>query len=142
MKHFALVLLVVLTALPCSAGESENTTMDENKDGRPDLWFDARNGTVIGYRADRNFDGQVDYAARYEAGDMLLFEEFDYNFDGAMDDFYYYEEGVLVRQEIDTNFDTIIDMWIYIEEGLYVRKIERDRDFDGVIDSVKDFQNR
>ena len=141
MKHIAVVLLVVLATLPCSAGETENT-MDENKDGRPDLWFDVQNGAVVGYRADRNFDGKVDYAARYEAGDMLLFEEFDYNFDGVMDDFYYYEEGVLVRQEIDTNFDTTIDMWIYIEEGLYVRKIERDKDFDGVIDSVKDFQNR
>jgi hypothetical protein len=56
-----------------------------------------------------------------------------------MDDFYYYERGQLIRQEVDTNFDGRIDVWVYLHEGLYIKSYERDSDYDGEIDLVKEY---
>ncbi len=84
----------------------------------------------------------VDYKAEFLDSDQLLYEEFDFNYDGDMDDFYYFEEGTLSRQEIDTNFDRQIDMWIYLHEGMYVSRIERDLDFDGKVDRVTDYDKK
>ena len=56
-----------------------------------------------------------------------------------MDDFYYFEEGKLIREEIDSNFDGTVDIWVYLD-GMYILKYEMDSDFDGAIDLVKDYQ--
>ena len=56
-----------------------------------------------------------------------------------MDDFYYYKNGVLERHEIDTNFDLKPDIWVYIDEGVYIKKIERDKDYDGIPDIIKEY---
>ena len=56
-----------------------------------------------------------------------------------MDDFYFYENGVLVRHEIDSNFDSLPDIWVYLDEGVYIKRIERDKDFDGTPDFVKQY---
>lgn len=89
--------------------------------------------------SDRNEDGEVDYLLFLDGQGNTEHEEFDFNFDGAMDDFYYYEKGVLVREEIDSDFDGKVDIWVYLLDGKYIERYERDLDGDGKPDQAKVF---
>jgi hypothetical protein len=128
-------LLGPIVPLPAS---SPAYALDSNRDGSPDQWYEVADGQVRGLSQDRNYDGQVDYLVEYDREGRKVREEMDFNFDGRMDDFYYFEKGALVRQEIDSNFDQRIDVWVFLE-GLYIRRYEMDRDFDGRVDVVKDY---
>jgi hypothetical protein len=88
---------------------------------------------------DRNEDGTTDYAVRVNDRGYKLTEAVDFNYDGAMDDFYFYSNDVLQRQEIDSNYDGEIDIWIYLRRGVYIRMWERDNDFDGIIDERQEY---
>lgn len=88
---------------------------------------------------DRNEDGNIDYVIKLDENSRKTYEELDYNHDGTMDDFYYYSDGVLQRREIDTNYDGKIDVWVFLHEGVYIKRYERDTDFDGEVDLIKDF---
>jgi hypothetical protein len=133
---FILVLaLCVASILSASPGQA----VDSNSDGRVDQWFEITEGRVEKISMDRNYDTFVDYNVEYDLQYRKLYEELDFNHDGEMDDFYYFEEGKLIRQEIDSNFDGEIDVWVYLD-GLYIRKYEMDSDFDGKIDVTKDYQ--
>jgi hypothetical protein len=88
---------------------------------------------------DEDEDGRIDYVRVNNARGLLEREEFDYNRDGAMDDFLYYENGVAVREEIDSDYDGRIDIWVHLSEGKYIRRWERDLDGDGKPDKSQDF---
>jgi hypothetical protein len=88
---------------------------------------------------DRNKDGKIDHVMILDEKGKKLYEELDYNFDGRMDDLCFYTNGVLQKEMIDTNFDGRIDLWVYLKNGVYVDKYERDTDYDGVVDKVKQF---
>ncbi len=92
-----------------------------------------------GIRTDTNEDGQIDYIVFFDEDGYRSGEELDYNHDGFMDDFYFYARDVLIRREIDSNYDRRIDIWVYIAEGVYVERYERDTDFDGEVDKVKEY---
>lgn len=88
---------------------------------------------------DRNEDGRIDYAVLVsDSGDKIR-EAMDFNHDGNMDDFYFYENDVLQKEEIDSNYDGKIDIWVYLNRGVYIRMWERDTDFDGVIDEREEY---
>ena len=110
---------------------------DRNKDKKTDRWFYLKSDGGITINSDNNFDGIVDHILETDRQGNKLYEEMDYNYDGIMDNFYYYKNGALERQEIDSNYDGNIDIWIYLEKGIYITKIERDKDHDGKIDFVK-----
>lgn len=129
----ALILLPVVV-LAISTGDSEYPRQTE-----PDQYFDAGKYGEPWITSDRDGDGRVDYA-------LLLTEELqkdrevmDFNFDGMMDDFYFYSNDVLVREELDTNYDGAIDLWVFLHRGVYVERYERDTDYDGMPDIVKDY---
>lgn len=88
---------------------------------------------------DRNEDGTPDYAVRVNDRGQKIFEAVDFNYDGMMDDFYFYANDVLQREEIDSNFDGEIDIWVYLRRGVYIEMWERDTDFDGVIDEREEY---
>ncbi len=88
---------------------------------------------------DKNNDGKIDQVMILDSKGNKLYEELDFDFDGEMDDFCFYANGVLERELVDTNFDGKIDLWVYMKNGVYVERYERDRDYDGVIDLVKEF---
>lgn len=88
---------------------------------------------------DSNTDGNIDYLVRTNIDGDKVMESIDFNFDGEMDDLYFYSEGIIVRREIDSNFDLKIDVWVYIKDGSFIEKYEQDLDFDGLIDKVKIF---
>lgn len=87
--------------------------------------------------ADQNNDGMVDYAVKLNEDNQKTNEAMDFNYDGLMDDFYFYANEVLVREELDTNYDGAIDLWVYLHRGVYVERYERDTDYDGKPDIVK-----
>ena len=118
---------------------SPGTAVDSNSDGKADQWYELSAGQIEKVSMDRNFDTVIDYNVEYDLGHQKLYEEMDFNHDGRMDDFYYYEDGKLVRQEIDSNFDGAVDVWVYLD-GMYILKYEMDSDFDGNIDLVKDYE--
>lgn len=93
-------------------------------------------------RTDRNGDGEFDYNLRINEMGRKMYEELDFNYDGTMDDFYYYGNGVLERREIDSNYDDAVDIWVYIYEGVYVERYEQDTDFDGEVDKIETFGGR
>jgi hypothetical protein len=128
---------LLASCLPLAAASSAYV-VDQNQDGSPDQWYEVSDGRILSLRQDRNYDGRVDYLVEYDRGGRKTREEMDFNFDGLMDDFYYFEKGELVRQEIDSNFDDRIDIWVFLE-GPYIRRYEMDKDFDGRVDVVKDY---
>lgn len=88
---------------------------------------------------DTNGDGLINYALKLDDRGQKKYEAVDHNHDGRMDNFYFYRNGVLVRQEIDTNYDDSIDLWIYMYDGVRVRGYERDTNHDGTPDLIRDF---
>jgi hypothetical protein len=134
-----IIIVLLLAAAAQQAAANPVYTGDENKDGRPDQWIEITEERITRMKMDRDYDGQVDYIVDLDAQGVRLYEEYDFNFDGAMDDFYYYHQGQLIRQEVDTNFDGRIDVWVYLHEGLYIESYRRDSDYDGEIDLVKEY---
>jgi len=88
---------------------------------------------------DRNRDGKSDHVMILDEKGRKLYEELDFNFDGRMDDLCFYTNGALQSEWIDTNFDGRIDLWVYLKNGVYVDRYERDTNYDGVVDKVKQF---
>ena len=86
---------------------------------------------------DQNGDGVYDYAIRRDKKLRNEAEAYDFNYDGTFDDYYIYEDGVLIRREVDSNFDGKIDLWVYLKNGSYIRGYEKDSNFDGILDKVK-----
>ncbi|HEC62139.1 MAG TPA: hypothetical protein ENI27_07790 [bacterium] len=137
MKKAVSFLIIVLAAWTASAASPFST--DKNDDGRPDQWYEIVAGKIVKMSLDRNFDTVIDYVVRYDQAGLKLYEAGDYNYDGEMDDFYFFEAGKLIRQEIDSNFDSDIDIWVYMKDGIYIHRYEMDTDFDGIVDTEKDF---
>jgi len=132
-----IILILALSAVGVLSA-SPGQAVDSNNDGRADQWFEITEGHIEKVSMDRNFDTLVDYNVEYDLQHRKIYEELDFNHDGEMDDFYFFEEGKLIRQEIDSNFDGRIDVWVYLD-GLYIHKYEMDSDFDGTIDMIKNY---
>jgi hypothetical protein len=113
--------------------------IDTNNDGKPDQWEERDGGRLISIKADRDFNGTIDYIVSFNDNGEKKLEEIDFNYDGNMDDYYFYSNGVLKRREIDSNYDQKVDIWVYLTKGIYVTKFERDTDFDGEIDLIRDY---
>lgn len=126
-------VLLLLIAFPVFASSGNEISGEENG------IVEVRKDGEILVEADRDNDGSIDYVLRYDEWGTKISEEIDFNYDGVMDDFYYYSSGVLKLREIDTNYDEKVDVWVYIRKGVYIERYERDLDFDGKIDQVKDF---
>jgi hypothetical protein len=97
---------------------------------------------VPSYEADRDKDGNVDHRIFNDNKGRRVYEEMDYNYDGMMDDFYYYKEGQLDREEIDSDFNGKVDSWIYLYQGKYIKRIEQDKDGDGKPDAITDYDKK
>jgi hypothetical protein len=132
----AALLLPLQLLLPLPADCAPGVALDRNGDGLPDQWYEVEDGQVTRLSLDRDYDERIDYLVEYDAANRKVREELDFNFDGRMDDFYFFEEGQLARQEVDSNFDGRIDVWVSLE-GQYIRGYEMDRDFDGVAEVRK-----
>lgn len=138
----AAVLLLVLISSPHTGAADGADSNDGGTPGVPEFHYDT---SAYGDRwilGDQNEDGQTDYALYVDEDNYKVREAVDYNNDGQMDDFYYYENEVLQKQEVDTNFDQEIDLWVYMHRGVWVERYERDTNYDGEPDVVKNFDSR
>jgi hypothetical protein len=135
----AVIILIISMFVASILSASPAKAVDSNNDGEADQWYEVSDGGIAKVSMDRNFDTVIDYNVEYGPGHQKLYEEMDFNHDGKMDDFYYFEAGKLIRQEIDSNFDGAVDVWVYLD-GIYILKYEMDSDFDGNIDIVKDYE--
>jgi hypothetical protein len=133
---FVTAIMMLLTAFCWNLGAA---SQDGQGEGQPDEDPKAAGKDVTNISSDRDNDGAVDYLLQLDGEGNKLYEELDFNYDGTMDDFYFYSDGILARREIDTNYDGEVDVWVYLHEGVYIERYERDFDFDGTIDQVKDF---
>ena len=129
-----LIFLMIFTA----AAAAQDNGDDTNSDGMPDRWVKLNGGKVSEISVDRDYNGEVDYVVKYDEESNKIEEQLDFNFDGKMDDFYYYARGKMKRREIDTNYDNRIDIWVYLD-GIYIEKYEKDTDFDGRVDVVEEY---
>ncbi|MBN1835745.1 MAG: hypothetical protein JW820_07835 [Spirochaetales bacterium] len=131
--------MLLAFALSAAAGvASPAFTVDRNKDGEPDQWYELNGTHITRVSMDRNYDTVVDYTVEYDSDGGKIRETMDFDYDGVMDDFYIFDSGKLVRQEIDSNYDGRIDVWVYLD-GVYIHRYEMDTDFDGQVDYVKDY---
>ncbi len=141
---------------------------DENNDGKIDLIVYKTNDIIYLQKSDSDYNGIFEQEEHYSYGQKIK-EAIDSNKDGIMDDFYYFNGELLEKEEIDSNFDKKPDLWVifkynpdnslyeciikkdnnydgkpdewhYTDKKRRVIKVEKDTDFDGKVDSVKDLK--
>jgi len=134
-RLFFIVILMTVVFLPAFAQDDGD---DTNGDGQPDRWIKSAGGYIEEISIDRDYDGIVDYLTVYDEEFRKIEEQLDFNYDGMMDDYYFYTADKMYRREIDTNFDGKVDVWVYLD-GIYIMKYEKDTDFDGKIDLTEDY---
>lgn len=135
MKNLICIIIICFFTLPVFSDTFGN---DTNSDGKDDSWLKREDGKKI-FLSDQNHDGEVDSKVIFDTRDRKIREEYDHNYDGAMDTFYFYTSGIFVRQEIDSNYDGKTDIWIFMYKGRYIKRYEVDTDFDGKVDKIKNF---
>ncbi len=135
LRRVSLFVCVAVSVGVVAGAQPAETTNDEE---HVYLW-DAHEYDEPWFLEDRNGDGVFDFAVLLDEDGNRYKEALDYNYDGYMDDFYFYSRDVLVRQAIDSNYDRNLDLWIYIHRGVYIERYERDTNFDGEIDLVRDY---
>jgi len=133
----AVVIVLSVCAVQISAQEMKGEERDLSIESLLDR-FESLEETLPALEVDSNEDGRTDYLVKTlaESGAKRM-EILDFNHDGLMDDFYFYQEGILVERAIDSNYDGMVDVWVYIEEGVYIAYYERDNDYDGRMDELK-----
>lgn len=136
--HRTIQALLLLTLVLTIAGAQAVERIDDaDEEFEPIFSVDDYDDSWI--TGDTNSSGAMDYALQLDDQSEKRFEAMDYNGDGMMDDFYVYRNGVLHMELLDTNFDGEIDLWIYMHDGIRVRGYERDTNYDGTINLVKEF---
>lgn len=129
-----LATVFVLGVASAQAREAQGTE-DEQK-----VFFDVGRYTSGWITSDSNGDGLVDYALKLTDRLQKEVEAMDFSNDGYMDNFYYYENDVLVRHELDTNGNQQIDLWVFMYRGVQVRGWERDTNHDGEADLFRSYE--
>ncbi len=137
MKFFVVTGLFLSFFAGASVFANTGTNADRPRALHRDQIFDVSEYGAGWTLIDRNRDGTVDYAAMFDARNRKVIEAIDHNHDGFMDNFYFFEGGILVRQEIDTNNNGRVDLWVFLSDGIYVRKYERDTNHDGIPDVIR-----
>jgi hypothetical protein len=117
----------------CPVNASEAKREDINGDGRPDR-VTAREGSGALCRSlDFNFDGAIDAWVYFEPSGTVRRRESDYDRDGRIDEVELYERGVLVERQRATSLAGKLDTWQYYTRGK-VTRAERDANGDEYID--------
>ncbi len=138
LSHLIRTSVLALVVLPLAGAQSGDSSFLNPEGEEPRIYsVEEYDGSWI--TGDTNQDSRVDYALQLDEFGLKLYEVMDFNSDGLMDDFYFFQGGVLQREELDTNYDGEIDLWIHMHRGVYVRAYERDTDYDGIVDLIKDF---
>jgi hypothetical protein len=119
--------------LPAASSASE--TADINLDGRPDQFVFREGGSIAWAMRDLDFDGEPDIYEYFDAAGSLVEQEFQLDFDPAIDAVRIYVHGRVVRKELATGYDGLFTLFKYYDPDGTLLRIERDDDADGTIDT-------
>jgi len=137
----ALSALVLLLLAQVLAAEQEIPEAGAVEEHLLRSHFDGLENTAPALEVDTNGNGQIDYLVKtHKKSNDKIMEVLDYNHDGRMDDYYFYQEGVLKERAIDSNYDGRIDLWVFIGDGIYIQGYQRDSNFDGQMDEVESYE--
>ena len=117
----------------CDLTASGAKTFDADGDGRPELVQVMDGGREACRAVDFNLDGTIDVFVYYDESGQERRRESGFDRDTLPDEIAIYQGGQLVRKERETNNDRKIDTWDYYEGGRLVRE-ERDSTGDGFVD--------
>jgi hypothetical protein len=82
---------------------------DKDNDGMPDELTIFKGGRAASYSADRNYDGDFDLIIEYGLDGYTTSHRADDDFDGKLDTWGTYVDGVLIEDEFDTDGNGVID---------------------------------
>ncbi len=109
------------------------STVDLNKDDKPDQWILSKSGQKRIER-DLNFDGKVDVWQYPDKNGVIGEEEMDLDLDQRVDLVIFYEKGVMVRKELSTDFSGLFTIVKFYDGKGVLLRVERDEDGDGTVD--------
>jgi len=130
MKRLSARLAAVMCVVSCATLAAveiwpvarDVRTIDQNGDGRPDVWrrFDPR-GQVVEVDVDTNFDGKPDVEEYYQRG-VLVRRESDRNFNGQADlvEEFDAETRAQTRSVIDIDYYGTADLLVLFQDGIPV----------------------
>jgi hypothetical protein len=117
---------------PCDLTSSDAETMTADATGRPVI-ITVRKGGRPGCRAvDFNRDGTIDVFVYYDEQGRDRRREYGFDRPDRPNEIDYFQDGQLIRKERETNNDGKIDTWDYYEGGRLARE-ERDTSGDGLV---------
>ena len=104
-----------------SAAANSTYPVDNDHDGRPDVFYVYEDERLVRMEVDRNHDGRIDEWSFYDAEGRTMRTERDQNFDGKADDWYAYEKGEVVTEKQDTDFNGLVDCVVTFANGIATR---------------------
>lgn len=116
---FLLVLCGAFLLFGCANSEpSFKLILDENKDGKRDVFFEEDKKHLYELR-DSNFDGKVDqsHAFKKQSGEQVQ-SSFDQNFDGYMETFMYYRDEKVFFHWVDTDLDGVGELFFFYKNDV------------------------
>lgn len=117
----------------CPVNGSGAQREDIDGDGRPDRVTVREGARVLCRSLDFNFDGAVDAWVYFDPSGGVRRRESDYDRDGRVDEVELYVRGVLVERQRATSLAGKLDTWQYYAGGK-VTRAERDANGDEYID--------
>jgi hypothetical protein len=122
--------------------EVERRTLDADRDGRPEevRYLDPATGALLRAEQDRDFDGQIDTWKTYADG-VLGVRILDENGDERADVWERYENGRMAQLTLDRNHDGVRDVFLRYK-GLELHERLEDANDDGTIDRVVSYTGK
>jgi hypothetical protein len=117
-------------------------TLDADRNGTPEeiRYVDPRSGKLLRVEQDLDFDGRMDTWKTYVNG-VLSVRVRDENGDGKADAWERYENGRLVQLALDSDHDGVRDLFFRYQGPDLVERLE-DANDDGTIDRIVTYQGR
>jgi len=124
----------------CATKGKKISTFDLNRDQKPDVWKlyktiqegGASVEILTCKQVDLDHDGRKDYVVAFNSKGGMIFEKFDFTFDGKFDAFARYDEksGTLYQVQRDSDFDGKYDITEMYDDGGVLQSVRRDRNGD------------
>jgi hypothetical protein len=135
----------------CDTSGKNVVTADINHDNKPDVWrlykTEDEGGTKVEFmtckQVDFDHDGRKDMVEAYNRKGNLLFQKFDFDWDGKWDVSKIFDPktGTLAEAERDTDFDGKFDVKETYDSAGALISVQRDRNGDGKADAWEQYKD-
>jgi len=134
----------------CDTKGKKIVTFDLNRDEKPDVWKlyktieegGANLEILTCKQVDLDHDGHKDYVVGFNRKGGMIFEKFDFTFDGKFDAFARYDEktGSLFQVQRDSDFDGKYDTTELYDENGVLESVRRDSNGDNKPDVWEQYE--